>query len=151
MAINTVETWITTVSETGTSVTICVDSQLALKALSNQYNYSLLVQETQCKLRKLKMEVNLQWVKAYVDTVGNELMYQAAKQESSATEVSKDLTLPSSFIKYRLRQELLSRWQHNWDNLEEIGTYAHYLVPHVFFYIYLRSVTLNTVREHKNC
>lgn len=55
------------------------------------------------------MEVNLQRVKAQIGTVGNKLADQAAKQATEVTEVSKDLGLPSSYIKCRLKQELLSR------------------------------------------
>lgn len=70
-AVNTAITRFDTINEPGLTTTIYVDSQTALKALCNNHHPSILVQETQYKIKK--QDVRLEWVKAHVGTTGNEL------------------------------------------------------------------------------
>lgn len=105
-----------------------MDSQAALKDLCNNYHTSSLVIDTQGKFRQ---GTRLQWVEAHIGIHGNDLACQAAKQTTDLVQATKYCGIPIRHIKHRLRKELLSRWQNCWYNPEEMGRFAHVVVPKV--------------------
>lgn len=58
--INKTVDWLDSIKELGIHVTLYIDSHAALKAVCNPYHNSIVVQETQGKLRKLKLDLRLQ-------------------------------------------------------------------------------------------
>lgn len=98
--------------------TFFVDSQAALLAINKPFTESK--EATQCAsaLQTLseKHRITLNWIKAHVGHEGNEEVDDLAKQGTTAdpTEDDPAVSLPPSFYKLRLREEMFKEWDQRW-------------------------------------
>jgi ribonuclease HI len=78
-----------------TSITICTDSQSAIKALQNPNSTTQLVQEILSEVRTAKekqIKISFAWTRAHVGDTGNELTDNLAKAAAvSHQSISYDL------------------------------------------------------------
>ena len=101
-----------------------VDSQAALKALSNCSVKSETVQRTIRELSKLGHNIprlTLTWIKAHVGYEGNEMADEAAKQGALEPEMSIKLEVPisSTEISNRLKELIYDKWMLRWTTSKE--------------------------------
>ncbi|GBN75773.1 hypothetical protein AVEN_259212-1 [Araneus ventricosus] len=97
----------------GISTSIWSDSESALRAISSFKSSSPLIQKTQqAFLQNPSMQLN--WIKAHVGFLGNEVADNLAKQ---ATKEGTHLHLqaPKRHLKKILMNLSLNKWQQDWD------------------------------------
>ena len=87
----------------------CSDSQAAIKALSNCYTTSGLVESTRDSLNRLacRVEVTLMWTPGHVGIDGNERADRLAKHGCSRSNYAPEPVLP---VSYALCRTAVTRW-----------------------------------------
>ena len=104
------------------SISICSDSQAALKSISAAKTTSYLVWETAMTLQQLSMHncVRLLWVPGHSNIDGNETADELAKQATLMDYVGPEPALGLSLmnIKYEISQWSVQEQNRRWRNIE---------------------------------
>ena len=97
------------------NVTFMIDSQAAIKALTNVDTRSNLVELTKNALNEAGKEYNitLHWIKAHVNNKGNEIADRAAKTGSCLTTM-EEIAWSKSHVKSIINNNLYAEWDRRW-------------------------------------
>ncbi|GBM54921.1 hypothetical protein AVEN_77829-1 [Araneus ventricosus] len=109
-----------------TQVKIWSDSLSSLQAILNPTSPHPLVRDIQKQLQS-KNNIYIGWVKAHIGHYGNETADELAKKainEGTIINIKK----PLSSLKKSLNQELLEKWQLEW-NEGKVGRLIHEIIP----------------------
>ncbi|GBO32282.1 hypothetical protein AVEN_119789-1 [Araneus ventricosus] len=109
-----------------TQVKIWSDSLSSLQAILNPTSPHPLVRDIQKQLQS-KNNIYIGWVKAHIGHYGNETADELAKKainEGTIINIKK----PLSSLKKSLNQELLEKWQLEW-NKGKVGRLIHEIIP----------------------
>ncbi|GBM37136.1 hypothetical protein AVEN_205580-1 [Araneus ventricosus] len=109
-----------------TQVKIWSDSLSSLQAILNPTSPYPLVRDIQKQLQS-KNNIYIGWVKAHIGHYGNETADELAKKainEGTIINIKK----PLSSLKKSLNQELLEKWQLEW-NKGKVGRLIHEIIP----------------------
>ncbi|XP_063823084.1 uncharacterized protein LOC135073021 [Ostrinia nubilalis] len=116
------------------NVNILSDSRSSLELLTN---YKLLhplakaIREDLATIREEGRNVRLFWLRAHVGTAGNERADELAKTAASKDDSSLDYAeIPLSYIKRKIREETIQKWQDRYNN-SETGTITKVFFPDV--------------------
>ena len=95
------------------------DSQAALTALSNSQIKSQTVKNASIALNSLKLRceiVRLAWIKAHVETQGNEEADQAAKEGANGENITKHVPKPWCETKALVDKLIMEEWNTRWQD-----------------------------------
>lgn len=107
------------------------DSLSSLMALNKLENKDFYTNKIQQKIYKSSKTFYFGWVKGHMGLEGNEKADELAK--SAVTDDSLPyyfLPYPSSFLKQKLKKQILQKWQDRWD-YSEVGQYTRKFFPTV--------------------
>ncbi|GBN92422.1 Putative protein in type-1 retrotransposable element R1DM [Araneus ventricosus] len=113
-------------SNSNTHIQIWSDSLSSLQAILNPTSPHPLVRNIQNQLHA-KNNINLGWIKAHIGHYGNEIADSLAKKAINEG-ISTNLKKPLSSLKKSLNQELLQKWQIEWDK-GKVGRLIHEIIP----------------------
>ena len=129
-AIQEALTWLVDVNRIMPKAEIFSDSLSALQAIHKHRTKHPVVLNIKHKLLLLKDKVALAHVLAHRGTFGNELADREAKAATTRETVDLDLPVPHSYIKRKLKEQLLQNWQDHWDYSDK-GRKTNTLIPKV--------------------
>lgn len=105
-----------------TSKTVIYTDSLSI--LLATLNFSQKIEHIQ-KIQKLilqimgkKLPLQILWIPAHSNFLGNEIADRLAKKASSLSNISENLPIPISFIKSKAFRTSIQTWQQNWDYSE---------------------------------
>ena len=69
-------------------------------------------------MKQAGWQITLQWVKAHVGTIGNELEDAIAKKAATNGTIPESYTrIPKSVVLRQLEEESLQKWQRSWTQI----------------------------------
>ena len=91
------------------------DSQTAIQAIDNAESRSKLVASTGIALNSLggDYQIKLNWIKAHVNHLGNEIADRAAKTGCSLPE-KESVAISKAYVKSLIRDEMIKEWDRRW-------------------------------------
>ncbi|KAG8172463.1 hypothetical protein JTE90_002684 [Oedothorax gibbosus] len=107
------------------TIDIYSDSQSSVTATAVLYPKSPLILEIQniCNMMPEKT-INLYWIKAHVGFFGNEVADTLAGAAHEIAICTENIKIPKSYLKINLKQEIMSKWQRDWDS-DEKGRFTY--------------------------
>lgn len=129
------------------SVNILSDSRSSLELLANPkltHPLAKTIKENIAKIRAAGKQVRLFWLRAHVGTEGNERADELAKAAATTTTAHPDYAeIPLSFVKRKIREETIQKWQDRYIS-SETGSITKTFLPDVKkSYVFVRESKLS--------
>lgn len=132
------------------TVNILSDSRSALELLNGPklvHPLAKAIKESIAEIRKGGRQVRLFWLRAHVGTPGNERADQLAKEGAEREVEEPDYAeVPLSYVKRRIREESLKRWQDRYDSSQTGSTTKAFLPEVRFAYKLVREIRLTPLQ-----
>ncbi|GBM65296.1 hypothetical protein AVEN_61625-1 [Araneus ventricosus] len=100
------------------TINIYADSRSVLMVLESFDENREIILRNKDLLQNIS-NVNLRWVKAHSGIEGNKMVDSLAKLGTEREEVDLFLPIPKSWVKNRINNETIKKWQSRWNSVDK--------------------------------